>query len=144
MAIRRANAVWEGDLREGRGTVGSESGALDGRYSFGSRFVDAKESGTNPDELLGAALASCFSMALANMLASAGHEPERVATEAKVHLEKGDEGWSVTRIELVCEAHVPGMDRSAFLEHAQNAKETCPISKTLTGTEITLEATLRE
>ena len=143
MAVRRASAVWEGDLQQGNGSVSSESGALDGRYSFGSRFVDAKETGTNPDELLGAALASCFSMALANMLAGAGHAPERVATEARVHIEKGDDGWGVTRIELSCEARVPGIDRASFRDHAEKAKKGCPISKTLTGTEITLDAKLQ-
>ena len=143
MAIRRASAVWEGDLKKGRGSVSSESGALDGRYSFASRFVEAKEAGTNPDELLGAALASCFSMALANMLDGAGHPPERVATEARVHIEKGDDGWAVTRIELSCEARVPGIDHATFMEHADEAKKGCPISKTLTGTEITLDAKLQ-
>lgn len=142
MAVRRANAVWEGDLRKGNGTIKSESGALDGKVTYASRFEEG--AGTNPDELLGAALASCFSMALANKLASAGHAPERLETEARVHLQKGDSGFQITRIELVLEGRVPGMERAAFLEHAQDAKRTCPVSQTLTGTEIRLDATLRE
>ena len=140
MAVRNAHAVWEGNLREGKGNIKTGSGHLDTRYNFVSRFEDG--SATNPDELLGAALASCYSMALANMLASAGHEPTRISTEARVHLEKGDDGFGIPKIELVCQAEVPGIDRSDFLEHAQNAKTGCPVSKTLTGTEITLEATL--
>lgn len=140
MAVRNAHAVWEGNLREGKGNVKTGSGHLDTRYNFVSRFEEG--SATNPDELLGAALASCFSMALANMLAGAGHEPTRVSTEARVHLEKGDDGYAIPKIELICEAEVPGIDRSEFLEHAQNAKKGCPVGKTLTGTEITLEATL--
>ena len=140
MAVRNANAVWEGNLREGKGKVSTESGHLDARYNFVSRFEDG--SATNPDELLGAALASCFSMALANMLAGDGYEPKRVSTEARVHLEKGDDGFAIPKIELVCEADVPEIDRDAFLEHARNAKAGCPVGKTLTGTEITLDATL--
>ena len=140
MAVRKAHAVWEGNLREGKGTVKTESGHLDTRYNFVSRFEDG--SATNPDELLGAALASCFAMALANMLAGAGHEPERLSVEARVHLQKGDDGFAIPKIELVCEADVPEIDRADFFEHAQNAKEGCPVSKTLTGTEITLDAAL--
>jgi osmotically inducible protein OsmC len=142
MAVRHANAVWQGDLKDGKGSVKTESGALDGSYSFGSRFVEDKEKGTNPDELLGAALSSCYSMALANMLAQAGHPPERVATEARVHVVKGDDGFGVPKIELICEATVPGIDRDAFMEHAKAAKEGCPISKTL-KVEVTLDAALK-
>jgi osmotically inducible protein OsmC len=141
MAVRNAHAVWQGDLRSGNGSIKTESGALDGSYSFGSRFVEDKEPGTNPDELLGAALASCYSMALANMLAQEGHTPDRVATEARVHVVKGDEGFGVPKIELICEATVPGIARDAFLKHAKAAKEGCPISKAL-KVQVTLDATL--
>lgn len=140
MAVRKANAVWEGNLKEGNGNVTTESGVLDARYTFSSRFEEG--AGTNPDELLGAALASCFSMFLASVLAGAGHEPKRVSTEARAHLNTTDDGPVISKIELLCEAVVPGLDRSEFLEHAQTSKQNCPVSKTLKGTEVTLDATL--
>ena len=141
MAVRTASAEWRGDLKGGMGTVRTESGALNTSYSFSARFED--EPGSNPEELIGAAHAGCFSMALANILAGAGHEPDRVATTARVHLEKDDEGFHVPRVELVCEAEVPGIDEEAFQEHARSAKEGCPISRLLSpGAEITLDATL--
>src|SRR3954464_9295095 len=102
MPVRKANAVWEGGLKDGHGTVKLGSGAFEGRYSFGSRFEEA--GGTNPEELLGAAHAGCFSMALSAGLGRAGFEPRRIATSAKVHLEKVGEGFKITKIELDCEA----------------------------------------
>jgi osmotically inducible protein OsmC len=116
------------------------SGAYEGAYSFGSRFEEAP--GTNPEELIGAALAGCFSMALAGALGRGGHRPERVATKAKVHIEKVGEGFAITRIELDTEARVPGIDEAAFRETAEGAKKGCPVSKALTGVEITLDARL--
>ena len=140
MPVRKANAVWEGSLKEGHGTVALGSGAYEGRYSFGSRFEEA--GGTNPEELIGAAHAGCFSMALSAGLGRAGFTPTRVATSAKVHLEKVGEGFKITRIELDNESTIPGIDESTFQEHATKAKEGCPVSQALAGTEILLNARL--
>lgn len=140
MPIRVANAEWRGTLREGEGTVGFGAGAFEGRYSFGSRFEQG--SGTNPEELLGAAHAACFSMALASGLGRAGFDPKRVATQAQVHIEKIEAGWTVTRIDLNTEALVPGMEPGAFQEAAASAKSNCPISRVLGEVEVTLEARL--
>src|SRR5438105_14218492 len=108
MAKRTASAVWEGTLREGKGTVKLGSGAFEGQYSFASRFEEGQ--GTNPEELIAAAHAGCFSMALSGALGRAGHDPTRVSTTAKVHLEKGDAGFRIPRIDLVTEAVVPGLE----------------------------------
>lgn len=140
MPTRKANAVWEGGLKDGHGTVELGSGAYSGRYSFGSRFEEA--GGTNPEELIGAAHAGCFSMALSAGLGRAGFTPERVATGARVHLEKVGEGFKITRIELSTEARVPGIDEATFQEHARKAKEGCPVSQALAGVEISLDAKL--
>jgi osmotically inducible protein OsmC len=140
MPVRKANAVWEGSLKEGQGKVSLGSGAYEGRYSFGSRFEEA--GGTNPEELIGAAHAGCFSMALSAGLGRAGHNPTRVATSAKVHLEKVGEGFKITRIELDNESQVPGIDDAAFQEQAKKAKEGCPVSQALAGVEISLNARL--
>ena len=141
MAVRSANAEWRGDLQSGTGTINSESGAFHGQYSFASRFEEG--TGTNPEELMAAAHAGCFSMALSNMLAGAGHPPERVATTAKVHLGRVDGAPTITRVELICRAAVPGMDAEAFAGHAAEAKEGCPVSRALAAVpEITLDAAL--
>ena len=140
MPVRKANAVWEGSLREGSGKVALGSGAYEGPYSFGSRFEEG--TGTNPEELIGAAHAGCFSMALSAGLGRAGFTPKRVATSAKVHLEKVGEGFKITRIELDNESEVPGLDENAFQEHAKKAKEGCPVSQALAGVEISLNARL--
>ncbi len=140
MPVRRANAVWEGGLRDGQGRVALGSGAFEGSYSFGSRFEEA--TGTNPEELIGAAHAGCFSMAFAGALGRAGFSPRRVSTAAKVHIEKVGEGFGITRIELDCEADVPGIDDAAFQELARKAKETCPVSRALAAVEIALHARL--
>ena len=140
MPVRTAKAEWKGDLPTGNGTLETESGAVKGSYSFPSRFESG--AGTNPEELVAVAHAGCFSMALAHALAQAGFTPTRVATTAKVHLEKGPDGFGIPRIDLVCEAEVPGLDESGFAEHARGAKMGCPISKALAGAEIFLEATL--
>lgn len=140
MAVRTGNAVWNGDLKNGTGTVALGSGAFEGPYSFASRWEDG--SGTNPEELIGAAHAGCFSMALANMLAGAGTPATEVRTEARVHLGKDDRGAAITKIELVCRAVVPGIDADAFAEHAANAKSGCPVSKALASVPIDLDAAL--
>lgn len=140
MPVRKANAVWEGSLKEGQGTMRLGSGAFEGRYSFGSRFEEA--GGTNPEELIGAAHAGCFSMAFAAGLGRSGFTPTRVATSAKVHIEKVGEGFKITRIELDNESEVPGIDDATFQEAARKAKEGCPVSQALGGVEITLSARL--
>ena len=140
MPTRRAEAEWKGDLKGGQGTMALGSGAYRGAYSFGSRFEEA--GGTNPEELIGAALAGCFSMALSAALGRGGHTPESVATQAKVHLEKVGEGFGITRIELATEARVPGIDEAAFQETAEGAKKNCPVSKALGGVDISLDAKL--
>src|SRR5579884_80753 len=120
MPTRNAEAVWEGDLKSGKGTMKLGSGAFSGAYSFQSRFENG--TGTNPEELIAAAHAGCFSMALSHGLASAGYPPKSVQTTAKVHLEKSDGGFSIPRIELVTEATVPGIDEAKFKEQADTAK----------------------
>lgn len=140
MAVRTAEAEWQGDLASGNGTVKTESGALHASYSFASRFESG--SGTNPEELIGAAHAGCFSMALANLLAQDDHDPRRVRTTARVHLEKGEEGPGITSIQLHCEAEVPGLDDAAFREYAKQAKAGCPVSKALAATPVELDAKL--
>ena len=140
MPVRRSEAEWRGNLREGSGRVKLGSGAFEGSYSFPSRFEEGK--GTNPEELLGAAHAGCYSMALSAGLSKAGHPPTRVHTVARVHLEKVGEGFGITRIELECEAEVPGISAAAFQEQAEGAKKGCPVSKALAATEISLKAKL--
>ena len=140
MPVRKANAVWEGSLKEGHGTVALGSGAYEGRYSFGSRFEEA--GGTNPEELIGAAHAGCFSMALSAGLGRAGHTPTRVATSAKVHLEKVGEGFKITRIQLQTEAAIPNITEAQFKEAAEAAKKGCPVSQALAGSQIELDAKL--
>jgi osmotically inducible protein OsmC len=140
MPVRKAEAEWKGTLREGSGTVKAESGTISGNYSFGSRFENAK--GTNPEELIAAAHAGCFSMALAAGLTRAGFPPKRVHTTASVHIDKVGEGFEITKIELDSEAEVPKIDEAAFHAQATAAKETCPVSKALKATLITLRARL--
>jgi osmotically inducible protein OsmC len=118
------------------------SGACESAYTFASRFE--KGDGTNPEELIGAAHAGCFSMALAHLLAEEGHAPERVATSAAVHLEKAGDGFAISKIELETRGTVPGIDGDAFAAAANKAKTTCPVSKALAGVEITLRAELGE
>ncbi len=141
MPVRTAEARWEGNLREGRGSVRLGSGAYDGPYSFVSRFEQG--SGTNPEELIGAAHAGCFSMALAAGLIRAGFAPTSIHTSAAVHLEKVDEAFTITRIELQTEAEIPGITEATFLEQAGSAKENCPVSRALAGVEIELQARLK-
>ncbi len=140
--IREASARWEGDLREGKGTMALGSGAFEGRYSFRSRFEEGP--GTNPEELIGAAHAGCFSMAFSNLLAQAGHVPTSVQTTARVHMEPVDGKPTIHLIELVCDAHVPGIEQEVFQQIAAEAKTGCPVSRALAAVEITLQATLAD
>lgn len=139
MPTRSSRAQWSGDLKGGRGTMTVGRGAWEGSYSFRSRFEDGE--GTNPEELLAAAHAGCFSMALSNILAQAGHAPESVRTRADVHLEMGENGPWIPRVDLHLEAKVPGIDESELREHAEAAKKGCPVSK-LFRAEISLDAKL--
>jgi len=140
MPVRKAEAVWEGGLKGGKGTMKMESGAYEGKYSFGSRFE--KDPGTNPEELIAAAHAGCFSMALSGALGRAEFPPNRIQTSAKCHLEKVGEGFKITRIELQTEAEVPEIEEAKFLEVAEQAKNGCPVSQALAGAEIYLDAKL--
>jgi osmotically inducible protein OsmC len=141
MAVRTADAEWKGSLAQGTGTLTTESGALSSPYSFQSRFEEGD--GTNPEELLAAAHAGCYSMALSHALAEAGHAPESVHTTAHVTLDSEGEGFAITAIQLVCRARVPGLDGGTFLEHAEDAKVGCPVSKALASVEISLDAALQ-
>jgi osmotically inducible protein OsmC len=140
MAVRKAEAVWEGDLRGGHGTMRFGSRAYEGSYSFSSRFEESP--GTNPEELIAAAHAGCFSMALSARLSSAGHSPERIQTVARVHLDKVGDGFKITLIELQTEAKVPGIGEQEFQTEADAAKQGCPVSQALAGAQITLQARL--
>jgi osmotically inducible protein OsmC len=141
MPTRKAEAEWKGNLAEGSGRLKVESGAFEGQYSFKSRFEEG-ESATNPEELLGAAHAGCFTMALTAQLSRERLAPTRIHTVAKVKLEKVGEAFAITRIDLETEAEVPGIEDAKFQEFAQGAKQNCPVSKALAGTEIHLTATL--
>jgi osmotically inducible protein OsmC len=141
MVQRNADAEWRGGLQDGAGTMKLGSGAYEGAYSFKSRFADG--TGTNPEELIGAAHAGCFSMAFSAGLGKAGFTPTRVHTKATVNFEKTDAGFAVTRIDLETEGEVPGIDEAAFQQQAEDAKRNCPISRLLApGTQITLKARL--
>lgn len=140
MAVRISEAEWRGDLRQGQGRMKLGSGAFEGSYSFSSRFENGP--GTNPEELIGAAHAGCFSMALAGGLAQAGHAPTRIHTTARVHLDKVGAGFEITRVELDTEAEVPGIDEAAFRRHVDEAKANCPVSKALKAIDIALTARL--
>jgi len=141
MATRTATARWSGTLKEGSGRMAVGSGAFEGPYDFRSRFEEG--SGTNPEELIGAAHAGCYSMQLSAMLSEGGHPPDSVETTAKVHLRAGDEGARIARIDLSTEGRVPGIDEAAFRETAEAAKQACLVTRALAGVqEVTLEATL--
>lgn len=142
MAVREGNAKWEGGLKGGKGTLALGSGAFEGQYSFGSRFEEG--TGTNPEELIGAAHAACFSMAFAGDLEGAGHTPDKVETTARVSVEPVDGGFAITKSELKTTAVVPGISAGDFQSIAEAAKQGCPVSKALTGVDISLEAELAE
>ena len=141
MVVRTSAAQWHGGVPDGGGSVSLGSGLFEGPYSFGSRFEE--NPGTNPEELLGAAHASCFSMALSLLLTKAGHKPKVIRTVAKVHIERTGDGFAINHIELVTKGDVPGLDAGAFSAQAEAAKKTCPVSKALAGVEISLSASLR-
>ena len=140
MAVRSSRAEWHGDLKGGNGEFEVGDGVFTGAYTFASRFEEGD--GTNPEELLAAAHAACFSMSLANMLAQAGSPADSVRTEAKAHLEPVDGKPTIHTIELITRAKVPGIDQDTLLEHAENAKAGCPVSRLFEGAEITLDAQL--
>ncbi|HEX2913939.1 MAG TPA: OsmC family protein [Chloroflexia bacterium] len=129
MPARSAKAVWEGSLRDGKGNMQLSGGAYNGPYSFASRFENG--TGTNPEELIAAAHAGCFSMALSSNLGKAGFTPKRIQTEARVHMTPVEGGFGITKIELFTEAEIPGIDEKSFQEQAEAAKKGCPVSKAL-------------
>ncbi len=137
MAIRTASAVWDGTLKEGQGHMKLGSGAFEGRFTFASRFEEGP--GTNPEELVGAAHAGCFSMFLSALLTDAGYPPKQIRTSARVHL---GEGPRITLIELDTEAEVPNLDEKTFLENVEKSKKNCPISLAMTGPEVRVTARL--
>ena len=142
MPTRNASAVWEGKLRDGSGTFKGESGAVEAAYSFGTRFGDAK--GTNPEELLAAAEAACFSMALSGSLEQAGTPPTRVETKAACTVSQVPGGFKITTMHLEVVAAVPGVDQATFQRVAEETKKACPVSKALAGNvDITLDAKLQ-
>jgi osmotically inducible protein OsmC len=140
MPTRTAEAQWNGDLPTGKGNMKFGGGAFSGQFSFGSRFEEGE--GTNPEELIAAAHAGCFSMQLSGLLGRAGHVPDSVQTTAKVHIDKDNGGFSITRSELESEATVPGISEEEFQSVAAEAKETCPVSRALGAIEISLDARL--
>ena len=140
MILRKANAVWEGDLKNGKGVVEVESGAFKGQYSFSSRFEEG--TGTNPEELIGAAHAGCFSMALSADLSAAGFTVDQIQTEAQVSMEIGEGGFGISKIKLVTKARVRDITMEKFSEIASGAKVNCPVSKALAAVPVYLEAHL--
>jgi osmotically inducible protein OsmC len=142
MPLRQAHAVWNGTLKEGQGEMSVESGTYKGRYSAGTRFGDEK--GTNPEELIGAAHAGCFSMAFSLVLEQAGFTAQRIETDASVKIEKSEEGFSITEIHLSTKGIVPGIDSERFRELAAEAKAGCPVSRALAVPTITLDAELEK
>ncbi len=136
MLTRSSTAVWEGGLKNGSGKMRIGKGAWEGSYSFASRFEQG--TGTNPEELIAAAHAGCFSMALSLILEQAGFKPKQIATTAKVHLDKSGEGFKIMRIDLETEGNVPGLDSAGFREKAELAKKGCPVSVALAAVEINL------
>ena len=141
MPTQRAEAEWKGTLIEGSGRLKVGSGAFEGPYSFKSRFEEG-QAATNPEELIGAAHAGCFTMALTSQLSRARIMPTRIHTTARVTLEKVGDAFAITKIALATEAEIPGIDDATFQKHALDAKQNCPVSKALAGTEIHLDATL--
>ena len=141
MPIRSAHAEWHGNLARGDGKMALGSGAFEGSYSYASRFEEGE--GTNPEELIAAAHAGCFSMQLASILSQAGHVPDSVKTTAQVHLDKDDDnGFSITRSDLSTEVKVEGPTEEGFQEYAEEAKRTCPVSRALGAIDVGLEAKL--
>ena len=142
MPVRNAEARWNGSLIDGNGDMKLGSGAFEGAYSFKTRMGD--QPGTNPEELIGAAHAGCFSMAFSHALGQAGFQPRSINTKATVRFDKQGEGFAITNIDLTTEAEIPGIDEAKFQELANAAKEGCPVSKALAGTQINLKASLKQ
>jgi osmotically inducible protein OsmC len=138
--LRSATVHWEGDVARGRGTIATESGKVQADYSFGTRF--SGDPGTNPEELLGAAHAACFTMALSAVLTRAGHPPTSLDSKALVHLDKDGPGYSISAIELATNGVVPGISEADFQKYAAAAKDACPLSKALKAVPVSLKATL--
>lgn len=141
MKTRKAHAKWEGDLKQGKGTVKLDSIEKTFAYNFKSRFEEGDE--TNPEELIAAAHAGCFSMALSLIISEKGYEVKSIETVAEVSLEKQDNGFAITKSHLILEAEVPGIEESLFNELANQAKSGCPVSKALSAIEISMTAKLR-
>lgn len=142
MVAQFAEVEWEGDFKSGRGRIKRSSGAYPGAYSYSSRFEAAE--GTNPEELIGAAEAGCFSMAFSLGLTKIGHPPKSIRIRAKVHLNQSSNGFAIDKIELETEADVPGLDAKVFKEQITLAKEGCPVSKALSGKNISITALLKQ
>ena len=141
---RKAEADWMGSIQEGNGKVALGSGAFEGAYSFQSRFSEDKDQkATNPEELIAAAHAGCFTMALSGNLGRAGYEPKNIHTTAKVKIEKQGDGFVIPNIDLETEAEVEGIENEEFQKIAEETKKTCPVSQVLSGAEISLKATLK-
>ncbi|AWV89990.1 OsmC family protein [Bradymonas sediminis] len=140
MPTRKATAIWKGTIKDGSGTMKTESGAVDGKYSFATRFEDG--TGTNPEELLGAASAGCFSMAFSLMLTEKGYNPTKIETVAEVAIKNAGGDISIPTIALNCSAVIPGIEDAEFQQIAENARAHCPVSKALSGVKISLDATL--
>ncbi len=140
---RKAEAEWNGSITEGKGKVKLGSGAFEGAYSFKSRFSEDEENATNPEELIAAAHAGCYTMALSGNLGKAGYEPKSIHTTANVKIEKQGDGFVIPNIDLVTEAEVEGLEDEEFQKIAEKTKETCPVSQVLSGAEISLKATLK-
>ncbi|HUI70423.1 MAG TPA: OsmC family peroxiredoxin [Spirochaetia bacterium] len=143
MPVRKGHAEWRGDLLKGSGALGTESGTLKGvSYSFSSRFESGK--GTNPEELLAAAHAACYSMALSANLSGKGYKVNSVRTEDSVHIDKQGDGFAITTIDITTEASVDGIDDATFQKFAEETKTGCPVSKALSGPRMVLKATLKK
>lgn len=140
MPTRKATAIWKGTVKDGSGTLKTQSGAVDGNYSFATRFENG--SGTNPEELLGAASAGCFSMAFSQMLTELGYNPTKIETSAKVTIEHVGDEISIPTIVLDCTAKIPEIEDDEFQKVADQARAGCPVSKALSGVDISLNATL--
>lgn len=143
MPVRKGHGEWKGDLLKGTGTLGTETGVLKAvPYSFSSRFESGK--GTNPEELIAAAHAACYSMALSGALSGAGYKVNSIRTEDSVHIDKQGDGFTITRIDISSEASVDGIDDATFQKLAEDTKKGCPVSKALTGTQLVLSARLKK
>ncbi len=141
MVTHNASAMWKGNLKEGNGSMHLEKGKCDQNFNSGSRFAEGQ--GSNPEEMIGAAHAGCFSMALSDSLSQAGHEPKRIDTRAAVKLKTGDGGSRIKSIKLTTEGDVPGIDAEEFNKYAADAKDNCTVSKALSGVDISVDATLK-